>query len=204
MTETIKDHPAYADIVATLQSAHNLYGDAGIETIIGDIDGYPAGAPPVEELWGEPWSDGSRGHPDIDAFRATITDITLLERIPEAVICKTGQPATGSDADKAQRAANIAKYDEMYWSSQVWGQIKVDEQGRHLPIDLYAGKPVQDDYFWKIAPCTQCYVWDTPSDAPSTWKSPLTPTNSRVVENLASFLEIARVYKAEWEAGNRS
>lgn len=198
----VRREPFYTDLVSAMQYVYDGYGPEGVDTVTADIDGY-GDEPPAETPWGEVQADGSRGHPDIDALREKITDPHLLDLIPATIICIDGQPAEGDNATLAQRKANIAKYQEMYWSNSAWGYIKVDDQGRHLPTDLYAGKPVQDDYFWAIAPCTMCYIWADPVAAPSTWKTSVEPTTGRVVQNLASFLEIARVYIEQWEAGNK-
>ncbi len=198
----VRREPFYTDLVSAMQYVYDGYGPEGVDTVTADIDGYGE-SPPAETEWGQVMPDGSRAHPRIDALRESVTDQELLSKLPVAIICIEGQPAGGDNDTLAQRKANIAKYDEMYWSNSGWGYIKVDDEGRHLPADLYAGKPIQDDYFWAIAPCTQCYVWEDTVAAPSTWKTTVDPTMGRVVQNLESFLEIARVYIEQWEAGNK-
>jgi len=95
-------YPDTPELISTLQAYWELYGDAGIDHLVSQIDGY--GEPVDVPVWGAPDAIGARTYgPLTDLVNAYPQHLTL----PTKIICVLEQPSAPDPDAEAQRMANV-------------------------------------------------------------------------------------------------
>lgn len=98
--------PHSPELDAALQALFDVYGEAGINELIGRIDGYGSPEDTASE-WGGAYGEvGERSH--ISALPAATAGALGVNQI----ICVTGQPVADDEAE-AQRQANIRYFNTL-------------------------------------------------------------------------------------------